>query len=119
MCRIAGANGFRFAAYFQPMLPYSKSLDAQQMKMSGGAEMIEGLREERRLVPAAVSAQLNPAEDRCRFADVSDQFEDAPATFTDIIHVTDEANRLIARRIARDLIAWTWSMHAWPSQERK
>jgi hypothetical protein len=77
------------------------------------------LREERRQVPAAVSAQLNPAEDPCRFADVSDQYEDAPATFTDIIHVTDEANGLIARRIARDLVAWMWSMHAWPTPEGK
>lgn len=45
---------------------------------------------------------------------MSGAFADAPATFTDAIHVTDEANRLIGRRIARDLIAWWWSMHAQP-----
>jgi lysophospholipase L1-like esterase len=106
MCRTARANGMLFAAYFQPMLPYSKSLDLRQLEISGGAEVVEGLRDERRLVPPAVAAQLNPAEAGCRFSDVSDLFEDAPATFTDVIHVTDEANQLIGRRIARELLAW-------------
>jgi hypothetical protein len=106
MCRIARTNRVLFAAYFQPMLPYSKSLDRRQLEMSGGAEAVEGLREERRLVPAAISAQMNPAEAGCRFSNVSDLFEGAPATFTDVIHVTDEANQLIGRRIARELVAW-------------
>jgi len=106
MCRVARANGILFATYFQPILAYSKMLDRRQVQMSGGAETIDGLREERRLVPAAISARMNPAEGGCRFSDVSDSFEDAPATFTDAIHVTDAANHLIARRIARDLRGW-------------
>jgi hypothetical protein len=106
MCRTARANGMLFTAYFQPMLPYSKSLDRHQLEISGGAELVEGLREERRLVPPAVAAQMNPAEAGCPFSDVSDLFEDAPATFTDVIHVTDGANQLIGRRIARELLAW-------------
>ena len=106
MCRVARANGLLFAAYFQPILPYSRTLDWRQVEMSGGAEMVEGLREERRLVPAAISAQMNPAEAGCRFSDVSDLFQDAPAAFTDVIHVTDAANQLIARRIARELRVW-------------
>jgi lysophospholipase L1-like esterase len=106
MCRIARANGLLFAAYFQPILAYSKTLDGRQVEMSGGAEMVAGLREERRLVPAAISAQMNPAEAGCRFSDVSDLFEDAAAVFTDAIHVTDAANQRIARRIASELRAW-------------
>ena len=106
MCRIARANGSLFAGYFQPILPYSKTLDRRQMQMSGGAEMVEGLREERRLVPAAISAQMTRAEAGCRFSDVSDLFEDAPEVFTDAIHVTDAANQLIAQRIARELRVW-------------
>jgi len=106
MCRVARANGLLFAAYFQPALPYSQTLDRRQVEMSGGAEMVEGLREERRLVPAAISAQMNPAEAGCRFSDLSDLFQDAPATFTDVIHVTDAANQLIARRVVRELRVW-------------
>jgi lysophospholipase L1-like esterase len=107
MCRTARSEGVLFAAYFQPMLSYSEQkLDERQLKMSGGAEMVEGVRDERRLVPAAVAAKMNPAEAGCRFADVSDLFEDEPATFTDVIHVKDEANRVIARRIADELLSW-------------
>jgi hypothetical protein len=108
MCRNAQANGALFAAYFQPMLPYSRTLDSRQLKMSGGAEMVEGLREERELVPAAVAAQLakTAAGARCQFGDLSAFFENAPATFFDIIHIGNEANQQIARRIARDLLAW-------------
>jgi hypothetical protein len=106
MCRVARANGALFAAFFQPMLPYSKTLDRSQLNMAGGAEMIAGLREERELVPAAVAAQLDPAAPGCRFGDLSDFLEDAPATFIDIIHIVDQANQPIARRIARELLAW-------------
>jgi lysophospholipase L1-like esterase len=106
MCRIARANGFLFDAYFQPILAYSQTLDRHQVAMSGGGEMLDGLREERRLVPAAISAEMNRGEAGCRFSDVSDLFEDAPAVFTDAIHVTDAANQLIARRIARELRVW-------------
>jgi lysophospholipase L1-like esterase len=106
MCRVARANGLLFAAYFQPILPYSDTLDRHHMEMSGGAEMVDGLREERRLVPAAVAAQMNPAGAECRFSDVSDLFQNAPAVFTDAIHLTDAANRLIAQRIARELRVW-------------
>jgi len=106
MCRIAHASGTLFAAYFQPMLPYSKSLDRRQLEMSGGLEVIEGLREERRLVPAAIAAQLHPVEGGCRFSDVSATFEDAPETFTDVIHITDAANWLMGRRIASEISAW-------------
>ena len=83
-----------------------QTLDRRQVEMSGGTEMVEGLREERRLVPAAISAQMNPAEAGCRFSDLSDLFQDAPATFTDVIHVTDAANQLIARRVVRELRVW-------------
>jgi lysophospholipase L1-like esterase len=108
MCRIARSKDVLFAAYFQPTLSYSKKrLDERQVKMSGGAEMVAGLRDERRLVPAAVAAKMNRSEAGCRFGDVSNLFEDEPATFTDVIHVTDEANRVIARRIAEDLLPWS------------
>lgn len=107
MCRTARSEGVLFAAYFQPMLSYSKQkLDERQLKTSGGAEMVEGVRDERRLVPAAVAAKMNPADAGCRFGDVSSLFEDEPATFTDVIHVKDEANRIIARRIAGELLSW-------------
>ena len=96
-----------FAAYFQPMLPYSKSgLDERQLKISGGAEVVAGLREQRQLVPTAIAAQMNVADARCRFGDVSSLFEDEPATFTDVIHVKDDANRIIAQRIADELLSW-------------
>jgi hypothetical protein len=74
--------------------------------MAGGAEMVARLREERELVPAAVAAHMNPAEPGCRYGDLSAFFEDAPATFVDVIHIDNEANQLIARRIARELLAW-------------
>ncbi|HXW24866.1 MAG TPA: hypothetical protein VEK73_08980 [Xanthobacteraceae bacterium] len=106
MCRVARANGALFAAYFQPMLPYSTTLDPLQIKISGGADMVEGLREERKLVPPAVAARMNPAGPGCRFTDVSGFFENAPGTFIDIIHIDNEANQSIARRIAGDLLAW-------------
>jgi lysophospholipase L1-like esterase len=108
MCRIAQANGALFAAYFQPMLPYSKSLDRRQVAISGGDQMIAGLREERGQVPAAVAAQLAAvrAEAGCRFGDLSDFFENAPNTFVDIIHIESQANALIAGRIARELLGW-------------
>jgi hypothetical protein len=107
MCRTARSEGVPFAAYFQPMLSYSKqTLDQRQVKMSGGAEMVEGVRDERRLVPAAVAGKMNPAEAGCRFGDVSNLFEDEPATFTDVIHIKDEANRVVARRIVDDLLSW-------------
>jgi hypothetical protein len=49
---------------------------------------------------------MNLAEPGCRFGDVSSLFEDEPATFTDVIHVKDEANRIVARRIADELLSW-------------
>lgn len=107
MCRTTRSEGVLFAAYFQPMLPYSKQrLDERQLKMSGGAEVVAGARDERGQVPAAVAAKMNPSQAGCRFGDVSSLFEDEPATFTDVIHVKDEANRVIARRIADELLSW-------------
>ena len=108
MCRIAQANGALFAAYFQPTLPYSNTLDRRQVEMSGGQKMVEGLREQRGWVPAAVAAQpaMAAAGTRCRFADLSDFFANAPETFADIVHIGNQANQSIARRIARDLLAW-------------
>jgi hypothetical protein len=118
MCRIARDGGALFAAYFQPMLPYSKqTLDARQLKMSGGAEMVEGLREQRQLVPPAIAAHMTPAEAGCRFDDVSRLFEDEPATFTDMIHVKDEANRIVARRIADELLPWNALRSLAPSRQ--
>jgi len=106
MCRIARANGALFAAFFQPALPYAENLDERQLKMSGGAEMVAGLREERELVQSALAAQMKLAAPGCRFSDVSGFFADAPATFVDIIHIGNAANRMIARRMARDLLEW-------------
>jgi hypothetical protein len=108
MCRIAQANGALFAAYFQPTLPYSNTLDRRQVEMSGGQKMVDGLREQRGWVPAAVAAQpaMAAAGTRCRFADLSDFFANAPETFADIVHIGNQANQSIARRIARDLLAW-------------
>ena len=108
MCRTAQANGALFAAFFQPMLPYSQSLDRRQLETSGGEQMIAGLREQRGQVPAAVAARLAAvhADAGCRFGDLSDSFENAPNTFVDIIHIDSRANALIAGRIARELLDW-------------
>jgi lysophospholipase L1-like esterase len=108
MCRIAQANGALFAAFFQPLLPYSKSLDWHQVEMSGGDQMIASLREQRGQVPATVATQLAAvhAKAGCRFGDLSDFFENAPNTFVDVIHIDSQASSLIASRIARELLGW-------------
>src|SRR5262249_51717460 len=66
MCRIARSNGALFAAFFQPVLAYSGTLDARQLAMSGGPEMVAGLREERELVQSALAAQTKSAAQGCR-----------------------------------------------------
>jgi hypothetical protein len=108
MCRVARANGALFAAFFQPILAYSKTLDSAQFTDAGGDLMVPGMREQRALVPQAVAAQF-PApsvEVGCRFSDLSGLLEDQPTAFSDAVHVDKEANQLIGGRIADGLLAW-------------
>src|SRR5262249_24911450 len=73
MCRFAGANGASFAAFYQPMLPYSAPLDGRQIASSDGDEMVRNLREQRDMTLQAVAAQFPASSDepRCRFSDLS------------------------------------------------
>jgi hypothetical protein len=108
MCRVARANGALFAAFFQPILAYSKTLDSAQFRDAGGDLMVPGMREQRALVPQAVAAQF-PApsvEAGCRFGDLSGLLENQPTAFSDAVHVDKEANQLIGGRIADELLAW-------------
>jgi lysophospholipase L1-like esterase len=108
MCRVARANGALFAGYFQSILAYSKTLDSGQIATSGGDIMIQGLREQRALVPQAVAAQF-PAPSLkagCRFGDLSGLLENDSAAFSDAAHVDNKSNQLIGRRIADDVLAW-------------
>jgi hypothetical protein len=108
MCHFARGNGALFAAYFQPLLAYSKALDANQATAAGGDAMVPGLREQRDLTLRAMAAQFPapPAEAGCRFGDLSGILENDAAAFTDAIHVDIKSNQLIGRRIAEDLLAW-------------
>jgi hypothetical protein len=108
MCRVARGNGVLFAGYFQPLLAYSQTLDANQAAATGGDAMVQGLREQREMALRAVAAQF-PAESTeagCRFADLSRVLEKDAAAFTDAIHVDNKSNELIGRRIAEDLLTW-------------
>ena len=108
MCRFARANGALYAAYFQPLLAYSKELDAAQARETGGDIMVRGLRELRQMAVRAIGAPF-PApsgEQGCRFGDLSGVLETDPAAFTDAIHVDVKSNQLIGRRIGESLLAW-------------
>jgi hypothetical protein len=108
MCRVARANDALFAAFFQPMLAYSTTLDGDQVATSGGDALIRDLREQRAMALQAVAAQL-PApsvEAGCRFGDLSKVLENQPSAFSDIIHVDSNANQLIGQRIAENLLVW-------------
>jgi hypothetical protein len=108
MCRVARANGELFAGFFQPILAYSKTLDGEQLRETGGDDMVQGLREQRALAPQAMAMQF-PApsvEAGCRFSDLSGLLEDQPTAFSDAVHVDKDANRLIGGRIADELLAW-------------
>jgi hypothetical protein len=107
MCHFARGSGTLFAAYFQPLLAYSKVLNADQAASTGGDAMVPGLREQRELTLRAIAAQFPaPAEARCRFGGLSGILENDAAAFTDAIHVDIKSNQLIGRRIAEDLLAW-------------
>src|SRR5262249_1501813 len=108
MCHFARGNGTLFAGYFQPLLAYSKPLDANQTASTGGDVMIQGLREQRGSVLSAMAAQFPApaAEAGCRFGDLSGLLENDAAAFTDAIHVDTKSNQLIGTRIAEDLLAW-------------
>jgi hypothetical protein len=108
MCRVARANGALFAGFFQPILAYSRTLDSGQIAATGGDAMVQGLREQRALVPQAMAMQF-PApsvEAGCRFGDLSGFLENEPDAFSDAIHVDNKSNQLIGRHIAADLLAW-------------
>jgi len=108
MCHFARGNGTLFAAYFQPLLAYSKALDANQAASTGGDAMVGSLRQQRDLTLRAIRTQL-PAPSAgagCRFGDLSGILENDAAAFTDAIHVDTKSNQLIGRRIAEDLLAW-------------
>jgi hypothetical protein len=108
MCHFARGSGTLFAAYFQPLLAYSKPLDAQQAATTGGDAMVGGLRQQRELALRAIGAQF-PApsvEAGCRFGDLSGVLENDAAAFTDAIHVDNKSNQMIGRRIGEDLLAW-------------
>jgi hypothetical protein len=108
MCHFARGNGTLFAAYFQPLLAYSKPLDAQQAAATGGDTMVEGLRQQRELALRAIGTQfLAPtAEAGCRFGDLSGVLEKDAAAFTDAIHIDNKSNQMIGQRIGEDLLAW-------------
>lgn len=108
MCRDARGNGLLFAGYFQPLLAYSRPLDANQSASTGGDAMVQGLREQRDMALRAVDAQFPApsAEAGCRFTDMSHVLENDAAAFTDAIHVDNKSNQTIGRRIAEDLLAW-------------
>jgi lysophospholipase L1-like esterase len=108
MCHFARGSGPLFAAYFQPLLAYSKPLDANQAAATGGDTMVQGLREQREMTLRAIGAQFPApsAEAGCRFGDLSGILESDAAAFTDAIHVDNKSNQLIGRRIAEDLLAW-------------
>lgn len=108
MCRLARGYDALFAAFFQPMLPYSTTLDGSAVAISGGDIMVQGLREQRAMVPEIVGRQFPAAsvEEGCLFSDLSALLEDRPEAFSDIIHVDDKANQLIAQRLANVLLDW-------------
>jgi lysophospholipase L1-like esterase len=109
MCRISRSNDILFAAYFQPILPFSPHLDRRQLAMSGGEEIVRNLRGQREAVPGAVSRTLPapPVGSGCHFDDLSGMFEQQGSErFWDYIHVDNQGNLLIGRRIAEDLLAW-------------
>ncbi|MBV8752032.1 MAG: SGNH/GDSL hydrolase family protein [Hyphomicrobiales bacterium] len=108
MCHFARGSGTLFAAYFQPLLAYSKPLDANQAASTGGEAMVGGLRAQRELALRAIGAQFPaPAvEAGCRFGNLSGLLENDAAAFTDAIHVDNKSNQLIGTRIAEDLLAW-------------
>lgn len=108
MCHFARGNGTLFAAYFQPLLAYSKPLDANQAASTGGEPMVGGLRQQRELALRAIGTQF-PApsvEPGCRFDDLSGILENDATAFTDAIHVDNKSNQTIGTRIAEDLLAW-------------
>jgi hypothetical protein len=108
MCHFARGSGTLFAAYFQPLLAYSKPLDANQTASTGGDAMVGGLRQQRDLALRAIGTQF-PApsvEAGCRFGDLSGILENDAAAFTDAIHVDNKSNQMIGRRIGEDLLAW-------------
>jgi lysophospholipase L1-like esterase len=108
MCRVTRASGGLFAVFFQPVLPYSKTLDSGQTALAGGDDVIRELREQRVMTLQAVAAQLpaSAVEAGCRFGDLSGLLENQPADFTDVIHVDSQANELIGLRVAEDILAW-------------
>src|SRR5262249_57335732 len=55
MCHFARGNGTLFAGYFQPLLAYSKPLDASQSASTGGDAMIPGLPAQRGLGLRAIA----------------------------------------------------------------
>ena len=108
MCHFARGSRTLFAAYFQPLLGYSKSLDASQTAATFGDAVAQALREQRELTLRAMATQF-PApstEAGCRFDDLSGVLENDAAAFTDAIHVDNKSNQLIGTRIAEDLLAW-------------
>jgi hypothetical protein len=108
MCQFSRANGALYAAYFQPLLAYSKPLDAGQTADTGGDVMVRGLREQRQMALRAIGGQfpaLSGAEG-CRFGDLSGVLENDANAFTDAIHVDVKSNQLIGRRIGENLLAW-------------
>ncbi|HEY6254946.1 MAG TPA: hypothetical protein VIY51_04045 [Xanthobacteraceae bacterium] len=108
MCKVARGSDALFAAFFQPLLVYSNSLDRLQLQVAGDAEKVRGLREQRALVPSVVGArmQADGAGARCRFTDLSGLLEGEPAAFWDEIHIDNAHNQLIGRRIADELLEW-------------
>jgi hypothetical protein len=108
MCHFARGSGTLFAAYFQPLLAYSKPLDANQTAATFGDAVVQALREQRDMTLRAINTQFptRNAEAGCRFGDLSGILENDAAAFTDAIHVDNKSNETIGRRIAEDLLAW-------------
>lgn len=106
-CRFSRSNNFLFAEFFQPTLHFSLNLNPDQVKLAGGEQLIQGMRNQRAGVQAAF-AQGTPLNDPgCRFSDLSRTFEtQGSERYWDLIHVDNRGNEVIGKQIAEELLMW-------------
>jgi hypothetical protein len=106
-CRLSRSNNFLFAEFFQPTLHYTRDLNPDQVKLAGGEQMIEGMREQRAIVLEALANGIPPNDPACRFGDLSGTFETQGSEYYwDLIHVDNRGNEIIGKRIADELLTW-------------
>jgi len=96
---LAGAHGFSFHVFWQPLLPLSaKPRTAEEERMGQGLGPILPLAQ---AVFDRLPAAMPP--DR-RFHDLRAVFDqDSALAYIDFVHLTPDANRIIASRIIREL----------------